>query len=81
MVPDFRPSNLRFRAEDSPTVVLVDFTDEAGLMEEHEPKEFAREMKHILQEFCGLQKNWLYHYLTKGMPEDLVLLIEQVELF
>ena len=81
VVPDFRPSNLRFRTEDSPMVVLVDFTDEAGLMGEHGPKEFAREMKHILREFCGMQKNWLYDYLTEGMPEDLVLLIDQVELF
>lgn len=81
VVPDFRPSNLRFRSEDSHQVVLVDFTDEAGLMNEQAPKEFAREMKHILREFCGMQKNWLYDYLTEGMPEELVVLIDEVELF
>jgi Domain of unknown function (DUF4157) len=69
LVPDFRPANLRFRAEDSPEVVLVDFTDEANIGQETGGK-FWKDMKSVVLEFSNYRENhWIYEYLLQGFTE------------
>jgi len=81
IVPDFRPNNIRFRSAESAQIVLVDFTDEGELMQDHGLAEFAREMKHLLTEFCKTLDGWLYRFLTEGMNTELLSKIQEVELF
>lgn len=81
VVPDFRPSNLRFRASQSPEVVLVDFTDEADLGHMR-GDDFWRDMKGILLEFCNRQEShWIYTFLTQNFSAQQLQAIERANEF
>jgi Domain of unknown function (DUF4157) len=80
-VPDFRPSNLRFRDPQSTEVVLVDFTDEAQLGQTR-GEDFWRDMKGVLLEFCERREShWIYQYLIANFSPQHKLALERANEF